>query len=142
MSCPARPPVFLLACERSSARIPALCGLLAATLVLFPAAAALPQVASDLAAALHVDLDQPPPYVRGSRVTGSVTNDTDYRLTNVRLRVDAFDGAGQALPPAFGWVTGDVPAHGRGWFRIEVPSNAARLTVSVVDFALVSVESP
>ena len=137
MSSLRRPSVFPLVFEPR-----VLSTLLAASLVLVPVPPVLSQVASDLVAALHVDLDQPPQYMPGSRVTGSVTNDTDYRLTNVRLRVDAFDGAGQALPPAFGWVTGDVPAHGRGWFRIEVPSNAARLTVSVVDFALVSVESP
>jgi hypothetical protein len=118
------------------------CALLAATLTLFPAAAALAQVASDLAAALHVDLDESQPYLPGPRATGHVTNDSSYRLTNVRLRLDATDAAGQALPPAFGWVSGDVPAHGQGWFRIQVPPNAVHLSVSVIGFDLVSVQSP
>ena len=120
----------------------ALCMLLVATLILVLAHAVLAQVASDLASFLHVDLDQRPPDLPGSRATGHVTNDSGYRLTNVRLRLDAFDATGHALPPIFGWVDGDVPAHGRAWFRILVPSNAVRLSVSVIDFNVVSIESP
>ena len=142
MSRVVQPPLFLLAFERSSALSAVLCTLLVVTLILYPATAVLPQVASDLAAALHVDLDQPPPYLPGSRASGHVTNDSVYRLTNVRLRVDAFDAAGRAMPPTFGWVDGDVPAHGRGWFRILVPPDAVRLSVSVIDFNLVSIQSP
>ena len=50
-----QPSLFLLAFERSSALSAALCTLLVATLILYPANAVSPQVASDLAAALHVD---------------------------------------------------------------------------------------
>jgi hypothetical protein len=142
MSRVVQPSVFLLVFGRFSALSPVLCAVLVAILILFSATAVLPQVASDLATALHVDLDQPPPYLPGSRATGHVTNDSGYRLTNVRLRVDASDTAGQALPPTFGWVDGDVPAHGRAWFRILVPPNAVRLSVTVIDFNLVSIESP
>jgi hypothetical protein len=142
MSRVVQPSVFLLAFERSSALSAVLCTLLVATLILFPATAVLPQVASDLATALHVDLDQPPPYLPGSRASGRVTNDSGYRLTNVRLRLDASDAAGQALPPTFGWVDGDVPAHGRAWFRMLVPPGAVRVSVSVIDFNLVSIQSP
>lgn len=138
-----RPSVLPLAAELSSVFSPALCTLLSlATLILFGASPVLPQVPPDLAGAVHADLDRPPPYLSGSVATGRVTNDSNYRLTNVRLRLDAADAAGQPLAPTFGWVQGDVPARGRGWFRILVPPNAATLSVSVVGFDLVSIESP
>lgn len=138
-----RPSVFPLAVELSSTVSSALCTLLCvAMLILFGASPVRPQAPPDLAGAVHADLDRPPPYLSGSVATGRVTNDSSYRLTNVRLRLDASDAAGQPLAPTFGWVNGDVPARGRGWFRILVPLNAVTLSVSVVSFDLVSIESP
>ena len=131
-----------LASGRSPGLSIALCTLLAVAMVLLHATASLPQAAADLATALHVELDKPGSYSPGNRASGRITNDSDYRLTNVRLRLDASDAAGQALPPTFGWVDGDVPAHGRAWFRIPVPPNAVRVSVSVIDFNFVSIQSP
>lgn len=137
------PSALPFAIERSSLASLGLCALLClAALILFRPTPVLPQVRPDLLAAIRVDLDETPPYLPGSRATGHLTNDSGYRLTNVRLRLDATDADGHSLPPTFGWVDGDVPAHGRAWFRILVPPRAIHLTVSVIDFHLVSIESP
>ena len=134
--------VFARAVEPWPVPTAMLCALLAAIAVIFPATSAWPQVPPDLRDAVRAELDQQAPHLPGSRTTGHVTNDSGYRLTNVRLRLEAFDATGQALPPTFGWVDGDVPPHGRAWFRITRPPNAVRLSVSVVDFNLVSIQSP
>jgi hypothetical protein len=50
------------------------------------------------------------------------------RLGDVRLRIESLDGSGRVIGESFGWVIGDVPAGGRGFFviRVEVPGTAYR----------------
>jgi hypothetical protein len=80
--------------------------------------------------------------MRGPSVTGYVENDSAYRITNVRLRVEATDSAGRSLPPTFGWVYGAVPARGRMSFSVPLPPGAAGYQVSVESFDRTTHESP
>lgn len=80
--------------------------------------------------------------MRGPSVTGYVRNNTLYRIGNVRLRVEATDPLGRRLPPAFGWVYGDVEAGGRTSFSIPLPASAATYEIAVESFDLLSRESP
>ena len=71
-------------------------------------------------------------------VSGYVKNQSDYRITNVRLRVDVVDANGQPLEPAFGWVYGDVRAGGEAPFRVVIPTQGTTVGVKVLSFHLVS----
>jgi len=55
---------------------------------------------------------------RGLAVEGYVYNARPSRITNVRLQVDSIDANGALVASAGGWVLGDVPAGGRGYFYI------------------------
>ena len=92
----------------------------------------------EIAGALRVDVAERPPR---SRAHGYVINDSSYRITAVRLRVDGTDPDGQVLEPAYGWVPGDIPGlGGRGWFNVVVPPNAERYAISVTSFDMVAPE--
>ena len=94
-----------------------------------------------IADALRVDLAASPPGPSGPRAHGYVINDSSYRITAVRLRVDGTDPDGQPLEPAYGWVPGDIAGlGGRASFSIVVPANAARYAISVTSFDTVAPE--
>ena len=79
---------------------------------------------------------------RGLAVHGWVYNDLPWRVTNVRLRVECVDASGTAIASAPGWVLGDVPARGHGYFYVPIPSRAAIYRVSVQSFHKVTRETP
>ena len=72
---------------------------------------------------------------REPAVQGYVENRSPMRLGGVRLRVESLDDGGRVIGESFGWVIGDVPAGGRGFFviRVQVPGAAYRTSVQSYD---------
>ncbi len=77
---------------------------------------------------------------RGVGVEGYVYNTLPWRITNVRLQVDSLDANGTLIASASGWVLGDVPAGGRGYFYVPVSARAATYRASVQEFNKVMLE--
>jgi hypothetical protein len=74
----------------------------------------------------------------GSRhdiVVGYVHNHYLYPITGVEVRVEIFDPAGRLAGEAFGWVTGDVPPGGRGYFEVALPRGGVTFGVTIYAFA-------
>jgi hypothetical protein len=79
---------------------------------------------------------------RGLGVEGWVYNDLRWRVTDVRVRVDCVDASDAVIASGAGWVIGDVPAGGRGYFYVPIASRGAGYRVSVQSFHRVSLERP
>ena len=79
---------------------------------------------------------------RGLAVEGYVYNALPWRITNVRLQVDSLDANGTPVASASGWVLGDVPAGGRGYFYVPVSAQAPTYRPSVQTFDKVMLEVP
>jgi hypothetical protein len=79
---------------------------------------------------------------RGRGVEGYVYNDSQWRITNVRVRVQSVDPSGTVTNESAGWVVGDVKAGGRAYFYVPVPSHAASYRASVQSFDRVMLEAP
>ena len=79
---------------------------------------------------------------RGRGVEGYVYNDSPWRITNVRLRVESVDPSGTVTNESSGWVVGDVKAGGRAYFYVPVPSHAASYRATVQSFDRVMLEAP
>ena len=78
------------------------------------------------------------PHLVGGReaaVKGYVENHSRLQVGDVHLRVETLDEDGRVIGEAFGWVVGDVPAGGRGYFvvRVAVPGGIYRVTVESYD---------
>jgi hypothetical protein len=71
---------------------------------------------------------------RGPEVEGHVYNLYDVGAMRVRLRVEAFDGAGRPLETRLLYVPLDVPPRGRAYFRASLPPGAAAVRVGVLNF--------
>jgi hypothetical protein len=74
-------------------------------------------------------------------VEGYVYNDSDYRIGLVRLRVSARQ-PGQPATDTLAWVYGNVPAHGRWYFRVRVPMAQEVLGISIESFSLIARDPP
>ena len=72
---------------------------------------------------------------RDAAVKGYVDNRSQLRVGDVHLRVETLDASGTVIGEAFGWVTGDVAAGGRGYFvvRVGVPGPTYRVTIESYD---------
>jgi hypothetical protein len=78
------------------------------------------------------------PHLVGGReaaVKGYVENHSRLQVGDVHLRVETLEEDGRVIGEAFGWVVGDVPAGGRGYFvvRVAVPGGIYRVTVESYD---------
>jgi hypothetical protein len=71
----------------------------------------------------------------GAAVQGYVENRSAMRVGDMRLRVYSVDATGRVIGETFGWVIGDVPAGGRGFFviRVDVPGTTYRISVDSYD---------
>lgn len=79
---------------------------------------------------------------RGVAVEGYVHNTLPWRITNVRLQVDSLDANGTLIASSSGWVLGDVPGGGRGYFYVPVSAPAATYRASVQAYNKVMLEAP
>ena len=79
-------------------------------------AAATPARGADMSEAFHVEWGPPDESFTDAVVRGWVANGSTVHVSDVRLCVDTLDGDGPVVGRSYGWVIGDVPAGGRGWF--------------------------
>ncbi len=77
---------------------------------------------------------------RGRAVVGWLYNDGGFGVTNVRLRVDVLDGAGQTVASGEAYVYGNVAAHGRAYFFVPVARYAERYRVTVLRYDRLEME--
>lgn len=77
----------------------------------------------------------------GWTIDGFVHNETGERVTNVRVRVEGLDDAGQPVFNALGWVVGDIPPRGRGYFRVPARRHPG-YRVAVASFVSLGEQAP
>ena len=87
------------------------------------------------------ELEQTEGY-RGLAVHGHVYNPLQWRITNVRVRVDSLDLNGTLIASTSGWVQGDVGARDRGYFYVPIATPAPTYRASVQAYDKVMIEAP
>ena len=75
----------------------------------------------------------------GQAIVGSVSNTSTVRVTDVRLRVEGLNSAGNSVGVSFVWALGDIPPASETSFVAESIPGAADYRISVESFDLVSV---
>lgn len=110
------------------------------TMLLAPGAARAQTPRTDATGPFRFELEEAPPTHRGRGVEGYVYNDSPWRITNVRLRVETIDSSGTITGETSGWVVGDVRAGGRGYFFVPVSSPATTYRATVQSFDKVGLE--
>lgn len=78
----------------------------------------------------------------GWAVEGYVSNESRYRVTGVRLRVEVLDEAGAVVGQSFGWVYGNIASGGRSYFVVPVPRKGADYRITVLSYSPLSLDSP
>jgi hypothetical protein len=108
------------------------------TVLLFPAVAPAqrPQAES-----FRVEWVRTPPGFRPA-IEGYVYNDSEYRVSSVRLRIEVLDASNQVVGERFGWVYGDIGAGGRAYFVLPGPRSEETYRIAVESFFLVSRQAP
>jgi len=80
----------------------------------------------------------PPTEGTVSRIKGIVFNDSQYRVTDVRLQVDGLDPDRQTVGRTFVWAFGDITPGGETSFVAEPVPGAVNYRMTVVSYDLVS----
>lgn len=75
-------------------------------------------------------------------VEGYVYNESDYRVGNVRLRVEVVDASGHRLGGKTVWVPGAIDARGRGYFMLPPPEVGQAYRIAVESFDLLARQTP
>ena len=75
-------------------------------------------------------------------VEGYVYNDSEYRVGNVLLRVEAVDASGRRLAAKTVWVPGAIDARGRGYFVLAPPESGQTYQITVESFDLLARQAP
>jgi hypothetical protein len=75
-------------------------------------------------------------------VEGYVYNDSEYRVGNVRLRVEVVDASGRHLGGRTVWVPGAIDARGRGYFVLPLPESGQAYQIAVEAFDLLARQAP
>jgi hypothetical protein len=71
---------------------------------------------------------------RGPAVTGWVFNPRPYPLMKVQIRIDVLDVSGNVVGQRYGWVSGEVPGDGRGYFHVPLGIAGTSYRVAVVHY--------
>jgi hypothetical protein len=74
------------------------------------------------------------------RLVGQIYNGSTYRISSVRLRVEALDGSNQVLRESLAWIYVTVPARGNAQFSLRRPSGEA-FRLSIESFVLIARET-
>lgn len=84
----------------------------------------------------HVEWTADPAGASGrTRITGYVYNDSGEAAINVALRIHEIDASGQDVVSEIAPVRETIPAKGRAYFDVRVPSSRAyRVDVNAFDF--------
>src|SRR4030095_9839134 len=75
---------------------------------------------------------------RTPRIEASVHNDSRYRVTDVRLRVEGLDADNHPVGQRFAWAFGDIAPGGETAFVVESIPGAVTYRITVISFDLVS----
>jgi hypothetical protein len=75
-------------------------------------------------------------------VSGYVGNRWGFPVRNVRLRVEALDGAGKVTATSIGYVNGTVIPGSRVYFEVPVPDKAPGYRVRLLSFDPVQGHGP
>jgi hypothetical protein len=75
-------------------------------------------------------------------VSGYVGNQWGFPVKNVRLRVEALDGAGSVTAAYIGYVNGLVIPGSRVYFEVSVPAKAPGYRVRLLSFDAVQGHGP
>jgi hypothetical protein len=71
-------------------------------------------------------------------IEGRVFNASPRRVTNVRVRIEGFDGAGRVVAKTVVWALGDIDPGAETSFRAQPMSGAVDYHVGVVSYDVVS----
>jgi hypothetical protein len=85
---------------------------------------------------------QPRQYGVLPAIEGHVHNDTAYRVSAVRLRVEGFDASGQSVGQTSTWTFGNIAPGGRAHFVVAPLPGATTYRITVSAFDRVSREEP
>lgn len=117
-----------------------------ATVAVALGSGSVPDVLAQGAAAPSVDALrvtwQPRQYAVVPAIEGYVQNDTAFRVSSVRLRVEGFDADGQSVGETSTWAFGTIPPGGRGHFVVPPVPRATTYRITVAAFDRVSREEP
>jgi hypothetical protein len=75
-------------------------------------------------------------------IEGHIYNDSEYRIGNVRLRVEVLDDAGQRLGEKTAWCYGVIEAHSRGYFVIPLPELGQTYRITVDSYDMLARRAP
>lgn len=78
---------------------------------------------------------------RRPAIEGYVHNDSDYRLGNVRLRVELLDAASQVVGETHVWVYGVINARDRAYFSFPIPPKGETYRMTVESFDTLAVQT-
>ena len=73
-----------------------------------------------------------------SSIDGHVYNESSFRVTDVRLRVEGFDGDDRLVGRTFAWAIGDIVPGGETSFVVETIPGAVTYRIRVHAFDVVS----
>jgi hypothetical protein len=73
-----------------------------------------------------------------SSIKGSISNDSPYRVTDVRLQVEGLDADRQPVGRTLVWAFGDIAPGGETSFVAEPVPGAVSYRIKVVSYDLVS----
>jgi hypothetical protein len=73
------------------------------------------------------------------RIEGRVHNDSPYRVTDVRLRLQGFDAENHGVGQRDAWAVGDIDSGGDTSFVAEAMPEAVQYRIAVQSFDIVSV---
>jgi hypothetical protein len=79
-----------------------------------------------------------PPSDGAGTIKGSVFNDSQYRVTDVRLEIEGLDADRHLVGRKLAWAIGDIPAAGETSFAVEPLPGAVDYRITVVSWDLVS----
>jgi hypothetical protein len=81
-------------------------------------------------------------YSPAPSLEGYVHNDTLYRVSNVRLRVEGFDAERRPVGELLVWAFGDIAPSDRSYFVAPAVPRAATYRITVSSFDVVSRGGP
>lgn len=81
-------------------------------------------------------------YGMAPAIEGRVHNDSPYRVTNVRLRVEGLDADSHPVGQRFAWALGDIAPGGQTSFVIETMPGAITYRIAVDSYDILSIQAP
>jgi hypothetical protein len=81
-------------------------------------------------------------YSPAPSLEGYVQNDTLYRVSNVRLRIEGFDAERRPVGEHYIWAFGDIAPSDRSYFVAPILPRAASYRITVASFDVVSRGGP